>query len=398
MAATKTSSGFRYYMHEGPESISFELAGSLSGEAGRELERAKRSVTSDRALTFDLTYVTEVDTAAQKLLRCWHDDGAQLVAKSPQARAIVAAITGKGPEFIETTALHLTWLPFRVPWLGAIMLMMSFLIAPASAASLKPETIQVWDEYVKAAVGRNDQRVCPGSVFLSAEEATGEPAKLRSGEIVVAPAGPNVPMKVPSGLIHDWMGAVFIPGATLPDVLRVVRDYERYRDIYHPYVAGSRPIAVTEKEDRYSVLMMNKSVIAKVALDGDYRSVYTRLDDRHWYSITKATRIQEVSDYGTPSQHSLPASEGTGLMWRLFSMTRFEERDGGVYVEIEVIVLSRDVPAALSWLIDPIVRRISRSSLVTSLQQTRDAVRLSTAGISRSSSRPIPSSPVRSFR
>ena len=62
---------------------------------------------------------------------------------------------------------------------------------------------------------------------------------------------------------------------------------------------------------------MNKSVIARAALDSDYRSSYARLDDQHWYSVTEATRIQEVAEYGASSQHTLPANQGTGLIWRL---------------------------------------------------------------------------------
>jgi hypothetical protein len=46
-----------------------------------------------------------------------------------------------------------------------------------------------------------------------------------------------------------------------------------------------------------------------------------------------------------------------------------------VYIELEAIALSRDIPAALRWAVEPIVRRVSRSSLDTSLQQTKDAVR-----------------------
>jgi hypothetical protein len=70
----------------------------------------------------------------------------------------------------------------------------------------------------------------------------------------------------------------------------------------------------------------------------------------------------------------LPEDEGTGLICRLFGVARFEERDGGVYVEIEAIALSRDVPASLRWLIDPIVRRVAKASLINFLQQTRAAV------------------------
>jgi len=191
----------------------------------------------------------------------------------------------------------------------------------------------------------------------------------------VQPATPHVPLKVPFGLIHDWIGAAFIPEVTIPDVFRAVRDYDSYKEVYHPTVVDSKPIAKTGLEDRFSLLVTNHSVVGRMALNGEYESRYVRVDDRHWYSITNCTRIHEIADYGGPSEHTLPENQGSGLIWRLYSIARFEERDGGVYVEVEAVALSRDIPFALHWLIDPIVRRISRSSLVTSLQQTEQAVR-----------------------
>jgi ABC-type transporter Mla MlaB component len=415
MTPTTTDNQFRYYMHEGPTAFSFELSGRLSDEAARELEHARRSasfVAGGRPLIVDLSYVTQVDSEGQRLLRDWYDDGARLVATSPQARTMVESITGQAPEFIAAVAPHQTWLPFRVAALWAIGLMM--LLAPTRtfAADLKPETIQTWEAYIKAVGERDQGRLVSGSPFLAIDETPDQAARLRAGEIVVSPVGPHVPLKVPSGLIHDWAGDAFLPNVTIPDVLRVVRDYGRYKNIYQPGVLDSKPTATSEAEDRFSLLLMNKSVIAKTALDSDYRSSYTRLDDQHWFSVTEATRIQEVAEYGASSQHTLPANQGTGLIWRLYSVTRFQERDGGVYVEVEAIALSRDVPASLRWLVDPIVRRISRSSLVTSLQQTGDAVRLDTSNVSRSHDRTlcpsrttcapaaVPSAvgPVRSFR
>jgi hypothetical protein len=66
--------------------------------------------------------------------------------------------------------------------------------------------------------------------------------------------------------------------------------------------------------------------------------------------------------------------QGTGLIWRLSSITRLEERDGGVYAELEAIALSRDIPAAFRLFVTPIVRRVSRDSLATSLHQTKVAI------------------------
>ena len=71
----------------------------------------------------------------------------------------------------------------------------------------------------------------------------------------------------------------------------------------------------------------------------------------------------------------VPPLQGIGYTWRLYSVARFEERDGGVYVEPEAVALSRDIPVALRWMVDPIVRRVSRNTLLISLQQTKEAVR-----------------------
>ena len=59
------------------------------------------------------------------------------------------------------------------------------------------------------------------------------------------------------------------------------------------------------------------------------------------YSITQSKRIQEIADYGTARERKLAEGEGTGLIWRLFSVSRFEERDGGLCVETEATALSR---------------------------------------------------------
>ena len=265
----------------------------------------------------------------------------------------------------------------------------SFLVASVTAisaagADLKSETIQQWEDYVKAADTRRADRPAQGA-FLSSDEVAGQTAKLRNGAVVVTPASQPVPLKVQSGLIHDWTGAAFIPNAKFDDVLPVLRDYDRYKDYYRPNVVCAKRIATSESKDQFSMVLMNKSAIARTALDADYQTVYTQIDDHRWFSVTDATRIQEIAEYDTPSQHVLPENHGTGLIWRLHSITRFEERDGGVYIEVEAIALSRDIPAALRWVVEPIVRRVSRSSLATSLQQTEAAVRshstAETAGI-----------------
>lgn len=245
----------------------------------------------------------------------------------------------------------------------------------AHATELKQQTVKAWQEYVGSANARMQERLRPGVHFLKVDDDPHWISNVRRGEILVSHGGSQDLTKVPSGLIHDWFGAAFIERSTLNQVLSVVRDYDQYKRFYHPTVVDSKELSRYGLEDRFSMALVNKSLLVETALAGNYNCVYFRVSDRRWYSITESTQILEVENYGTPSQHMLSDGEGKGLMWRLFSITRFEERDGGVYIELEAIALSRDIPVSLRWMVEPIVRRISRSSLITSLRQTEDAVR-----------------------
>jgi hypothetical protein len=242
------------------------------------------------------------------------------------------------------------------------------------AANLKSETLEAWEQYLRTANARIQPSLNPEGPFLWVDESADRLSKVRKGEIVVTPAGPRMPLKVPSGLIHDWIGAAFLSNVTISGVLPVLRDYDHYQVFYQPNVILSRALSLGDLEDRFSMMLMNKSFFSKLALDSDYQSSYHWLDERRLYCVSQTTRIQEVAEYGDAGQHTLPEDQGTGLIWRLYSVFRFEERDGGVYVEVEAMALSRDIPAVLRIVAEPIVRRVSRDSLLTALRQTEKAV------------------------
>jgi hypothetical protein len=44
------------------------------------------------------------------------------------------------------------------------------------------------------------------------------------------------PVKVPNGLIHDWIAAAFIAGATVRDVLALIQNYDNHKNVYKPEV------------------------------------------------------------------------------------------------------------------------------------------------------------------
>ena len=258
-----------------------------------------------------------------------------------------------------------------------VLIFASIAIGPIAlrAASLDPGTLDSWQSYLCGVKRQMEQRLRRDKTFLWVVADPIRLARVRKGEIVVSPT-PNAknPQHVTSGLIHDWIGAVFIPGATLKQVFRITRDYANYKVIYRPSVIDSKVVTSSDSEDRFSLLLQNKSFFHKTALETEYEYHYVQLTAGQAYGISQTTRVQQINGYGAPGQHILPQDEGDGFIWRLCSIMRFLERDGGVYLELRAVALSRDIPFSLCWLVEPVVRRVARDSIVTCLLQTRKAV------------------------
>jgi hypothetical protein len=263
------------------------------------------------------------------------------------------------------------WSRRSLGWLLGVCLVAS----SALGGELKKETLKDWDDYIQASSLKMHDRMRPDSRFLWVDEVPDRNRQVRAGKILVSPAGPHIPKPVTNGLIHDWIGASFIPGAKLEDVFSVVRDYDRYKTFYPPSVTDSKSLSADGPTNKFTLLLVNKEAVAKTALESEYEACYLPFAEKQWYGMAYSTRVQEIRNFGHPSETKLPPDEGTGYIWRIYSLARFEERDGGVYMELEAMALSRDIPVAVRWAVDPIVRRVSKNALITSLRQTSEAVR-----------------------
>src|SRR4051794_14876714 len=154
---------------------------------------------------------------------------------------------------------------------SAVNLVIFGLLLPGQvhAATLRSETAAAWEEYVRAANSKLQERVRLRGQFLWTLEDSERAAKVRSGEIVVAPTpGPN-PRKVPGGMIHHWVGAAFFPNLTIEDILAVTRDYDHYKNFFTPSVVDSRVVSLDGPADRFSMLLMNEAFFLATALDAD---------------------------------------------------------------------------------------------------------------------------------
>lgn len=123
--------------------------------------------------------------------------------------------------------------------MGVRFVILLFACAPAIiSAQLKPATLSAWDGYIDAAESR--LRSDKTSQTLWIDEVPGRRYRVRSGEIVAAPMNGKSPRAVPQGLIHDWIGAIFIPKVSICDVLAVVHDYDRYAEYYGPTIRSGK--------------------------------------------------------------------------------------------------------------------------------------------------------------
>ena len=242
------------------------------------------------------------------------------------------------------------------------------------AAELKPETLESWNGYVRVANAHMKERADGAAPFLWTDESVHRLRRVRSGEVVVERAHGEEAQKVPHGLIHDWIGAAFVPNATVANVLAVVRDYDRYQEVFGPTVASVHLTASTPRQDRFSMVWLRKVLFVTAAVDSDYESRYIQVDEKRWYSSASSTRVQQIRNYGRPDEQMLPCDQGDGFLWRLHSISRFAERDGGVYVEVQAIGLSRDIPFSMEWMVRPVIERLSRDSILATLQGTRGAI------------------------
>jgi hypothetical protein len=245
--------------------------------------------------------------------------------------------------------------------------------APAGSAELKTEALQAFNHYIRSREDRLDARLNGARPFLWVDEDPGRLQAVRAGHVLSEPFEAPGQHKVPGALVHDWIGAVYVPKATLQSTLLLLQNYDAHKDLYKPEVIDSKLLARDGNDFRIRLRLLKKKVLS-VVLNTEHDVRYFPMSGNRCRSRSYSTRIVEVDNPGKAAERELPPGTGHGFLWRLNSYWRFQERDGGVYIECEAISLTRDVPAAFGWLIDPIVRNLPRESLTNTLRSTRTAL------------------------
>jgi hypothetical protein len=270
----------------------------------------------------------------------------------------------------------------RVVWLTALALLVTGREAEPSKGlfSLRTTTLQAFLNYVAKTEAQNAESLRRGPFLwvdgLPENERSEAIAGLKGSQVLLRrlrkkdDAGN---LSVPNGMIHDWQGIVFIPGVKIDDVLRVLQDYDHHATYYAPDVERSR--TESRDGDNFRIfLRFHRKQIITVVLNTEHHVTYYRDSPLRAHSRSSAVRIAQVEDPGGKHEKEKTPGEDEGFLWRMETWWRMEERDGGVYVQNQVVTLTRDIPTGLAWLIEPFITNIPKETLQFTLQATRKAV------------------------
>ncbi len=236
---------------------------------------------------------------------------------------------------------------------------------------LSPETVAEFDAYIKDAERLLQKRLDGERPFLWTDDVPERRITLRRGDILIEGL-PETP-QITGGLLHVWLGAMFIPEATGPEVLAVLQDYDRHQEWY-PEPLESK--LLSQDGDVFKgYLKLRKKKVLTVVLNTEHEARYSQVSDKRWEGKSYSTKIAEVQNLDTPKEKELPVGEDRGFLWRLYAYWFIEESEDGVFVECVSVSLSRDIPFGLGWVVKPFVTSLPRESLEGMLQATRVAVK-----------------------
>lgn len=238
---------------------------------------------------------------------------------------------------------------------------------------LSPQTLAAFDTYIHDAEAEMQQTLHESESFLWSGFNSERAKQVRTGQVIAQFWSGRGPVKVPSGLIHDWIAAAFVSESTIQNIFAVIQDYDNHKNIYTPEVLDSK--LIDRHDDHFQIyLRLLKKKIITVVLDTDHEVQFRVVDPRRWVCRSRTTRIAEVENAGTPEERVLQPDIGYGFLWRLCSYWRFEQCDADVLIECRAISLTRNVPFGLGWAIEPIIQKLPKESLVNTLEATRRAL------------------------
>jgi hypothetical protein len=267
------------------------------------------------------------------------------------------------------------------PRLRTAMLVLIGLAAATASRAVEPTAAAIagFNSYVATLEARLDrQHKSPDGFIASVLSDPNNRAKLQRGEPIIERIRKSGGLDLPGATLYHWRGTAFVPGATVADYERVMEDFDGMPKTFAPEIVRAKVLNRKNEGGRTFIqawYRVKQHHVITVVMDITYDVVLARLDAQHGYSASRSTKITEIADAGSPDEHAMSGDEQHGFLWRLYAYWSYEERDGGLYMQIESVTLARSIPTGVAWAVKPFVESVPRESLEFTLQATTNALK-----------------------
>jgi hypothetical protein len=246
---------------------------------------------------------------------------------------------------------------------------------------LSPATLKAYERYVSVTELRiKAERAGTSPAFWIDRQPERAKAtawqKLRRGDVIAESLETREngqAIDVPDGRIHHWVATTLLPGVPIERVLAVVRDYDRFPQVFAPLMTRAKAI---QKQGDRDVVTLRTSIkkLISVVMEGDYVMEYARLGPTRVATTTIATNLHQVINEGRADERREPTDRTEGYLWRYRMYCTLEQRPEGALDQCESLTLTRTVPGLVSWLVGGTVAAIPRDSLTLMLSGTKKAL------------------------
>lgn len=249
---------------------------------------------------------------------------------------------------------------------------------PGIAEQPTPSANAAFDNYTREVEARltRGSNALAGPALLPAEKIEA----LQRGALLIDPVPQPFATSVPGAMLHVWRGTAFVPFATVAGFQSLMQDIRAYPRIFAPQVLAAR-VTSRQGDNFEATLRIVQRHVLTVVIDTRYNIRYRQLDAQHGYSLSRSNRVEEIAATGTSHEHALTPGEDHGFLWRQNTYWTYAERDGGLYLQVESVSLTRSVPPGLGWAIRPLLDSVPRDSLLFTLQAVKQVLVAPSSGV-----------------
>jgi hypothetical protein len=240
-------------------------------------------------------------------------------------------------------------------------------------AALKPETVREFESYQADVEQERQQRSQGQRGFLWIDEHADRKREAEEGKVVTVAITGSDGRSVTGGLVHDWVGDIYLRNVKLETVRDFLLATERHPAVFNDV----KQAKVLSRETNSSVTLLRflKKKYLTVVLDVEFKNDWRQLGAGRWIMNARSAKVSEIQDAGTAAENPLPPDTGHGFLWRMNSHWSLRQDPGGTWVELRSVTLSRDTPRGLGWMIRPMIRNFPAEAITGTLESTQKALR-----------------------